>query len=308
MPVVTAPFGTQNSSDAGWPYRQTTWNSYKLPDPPVYYNDFITPPTGRRIPDQDPYSPPYYTGYQRGRVIRGLKLYQGTGAANIAPLYGIWKDMIFYEYYRRWGPGLGGGADITPTTGIRAGSSIQAYDLNRLRDLVQTNPPLLGTAGHIDVRGVQTRSSRQEVSGGYTYFSQAYGYTAGFGGVDKGNYIYAAHINSVIDKLIAANNVCVCNCNYCTCNCNYCSCNCNYACTCNCNYSDIRLKTNIEQVGIEHGLKVYTWSYIQDLSKRFFGVIAQDLLGTKYESALSVDSKGYYFVNYSQLPIAFREV
>jgi|APGre2960657373_1045057.scaffolds.fasta_scaffold00189_25 hypothetical protein len=305
MPIVQAPFGTQESSDAGWPYRQYTWSNYKLPDPPVYYNDFITPPT-RRTPDQDAYTDG--RPYTRGRVIRGIDRYSPNESPKIAPLYGIWKDMLFYEYYRRWGPGLGGGQDITPGTGIRVGSSIQAYDLNRIRDLVQTNPPALGTANHFDVRGVQTRAYRQEPSGGYTYFPQAYGYTAGFSGVSLGTYIYAANINSVIDKLIAANNVCVCNCNYCTCNCNYCSCNCNYACTCNCNYSDIRLKTDIEQIGIEHGLKVYTWSYIRDLSKRFSGVMAQDLLGTKYESALSVDSNGYYFVNYSQLPVTFREV
>jgi hypothetical protein len=305
MPVEQAPFGTQESSDAGWPYVQYRWQTYKLPTIYGYspfYNDGIGTPTNSSAVETTWWG-------SRGRVIRGLdRVSQGTGAPNIAPLYGIWKDMLFYEYYRRWGPGLGAGVDITPAVGFRAGSQILAYDLNRIRDLIQTNPPALGTAGHIDVRGVQTRSYRQEASGGYTAFPQAYGYTAGFGGVNVGSTIFANSVNAVIDKLIEANNVCVCNCNYCTCNCNYCSCNCNYACTCNCNYSDIRLKTNIEQVGIEHGLKVYTWSYIRDLSKRFFGVMAQDLLGTKYESALSVDSNGYYFVNYSQLPITFREV
>jgi hypothetical protein len=308
MPIVTSPFGVQNSSDAQWPYRQGIWQTYKLPDPSTFYYDAITPPNSRRFPDQDPYTAPGSPYYQRGRVIRGLdRAYQGTGAANIAPLYGIWKDMIYYEYYRRWGS-QNGGVDLTPTTGSRVGSQIQAFDLNRIRDAVQTNPPTLGTIGFRDVRGVQTRSFRQESNGQAYFFPQAYGYTAGFSGVNRGTFIYAAHINSVIDKLIGANNVCVCNCNYCTCNCNYCSCNCNYACTCNCNYSDVRLKTNIKPVGIENGLKVYTWSYVWDASKKFFGVMAQDLLGTKYESALSKDSNGYYFVNYSQLPITLREV
>ena len=299
MPVVQAPFGTQNSSDAQWPYRQATWQTFKLPDPPTYFNDNIGSPVNN--------TPASYVPF-RGRLIRGFNQQGGRTPANIAPLYGIWRDMLFYEYYRRWGPGLGAGSDITPTSGFRTGDRIQAYDLNRVRDLVQTNPPRLGTANHIDVRGVQTRAYRQEASGGYTYFPQAYGYGQGFSGVSVGSYIYASGLNQVIDKIIAANNVCVCNCNYCTCNCNYCACNCNYACTCNCNYSDVRLKTNIEQVGIENALKVYTFYYIQNLSKRFFGVMAQDLLGTKYESALSKDSKGYYFVNYSLLPITFREV
>jgi hypothetical protein len=33
------------------------------------------------------------------------------------------------------------------------------------------------------------------------------------------------------------------------------------------------------------------------------GVIAQNLLGTKYESALSKDKDGFYMVDYSKLPI-----
>ena len=234
MPVQTDPFGTQNSSDAQWPYRQGVWETYKLPT--VYgwspfYNDAIGAP-----PNTTPVEYPWWGS--RGRVIRGLdRAYQGTGAANIAPLWGIWKDMMYYEFYRRWGPGLGGGGDITPTTGSRVGSKIFAYDLNRIRDAVQTNPPALGTPGHYDVRGVQTRAARLESNGSLYFFPQAYGYTAGFGGVSIGNTIFANTINAVIDKIIGANNVCVCNCNYCTCNCNYCSCNCNYACTCNCNYA-----------------------------------------------------------------------
>jgi hypothetical protein len=300
MPVVIDTFGTQNSSDAGWPYRQATWQTYKITS--SFYNDGMGTPNN--------YSP-VSTVPSRGRVIRGLdhagQLGYGTRASNIAPLYGIWKDMMFYEYYRRWGSQTGG-VDITPPLNSRVGSTIYAYDLNRIRDAVQTNPPTLGTAGFIDVRGVQTRTYWQDASGNYYYFPQAYGYYGGFGGVNTGQYIYAFNINDVIDKIIGANNVCVCNCNYCTCNCNYCSCNCNYACTCNCNYSDSRLKTNIEQIGTENELKVYTWSYVWDLSKHFIGVIAQDLLGTKYESALGVDSNGYYFVDYSQLPITFKEV
>ncbi len=71
------------------------------------------------------------------------------------------------------------------------------------------------------------------------------GYAPGFSGVSAGNTVTATNINQMIDKVQAAGNVCVCNCNYCTCNCNYCTCNCNYSCTCNCNYSDERLKNEI---------------------------------------------------------------
>lgn len=105
------------------------------------------------------------------------------------------------------------------------------------------------------------------------------------------------------------NYACTCNCNYaCTCNCNYCTCDCNYSCTCNCNYSDARLKTNIELIGTEGDLNVYSWAYIWNTSKRFFGVMAHELIGTPYESALNKDANGYYYVDYSKLPVAFGEV
>lgn len=64
--------------------------------------------------------------------------------------------------------------------------------------------------------------------------------------VSAGASITASGINNLINSIVAAGQVCTCNCNYCTCNCNYCTCNCNYTCTCNCNYSDERLKTSIE--------------------------------------------------------------
>ncbi len=63
-------------------------------------------------------------------------------------------------------------------------------------------------------------------------------------GIEVGQIITIAEINTIIDELAKVGALCACNCNYCTCNCNYCTCNCNY-CSCNCNYSDERLKQNI---------------------------------------------------------------
>jgi hypothetical protein len=54
--------------------------------------------------------------------------------------------------------------------------------------------------------------------------------------VSATSQIQASVLNSLINALNSAGQVCTCNCNYCTCNCNYCTCNCNYSCTCNCNY------------------------------------------------------------------------
>lgn len=124
------------------------------------------------------------------------------------------------------------------------------------------------------------------------------------GAVNTTHKVTAADVNAVIDKIQACGAVCVCNCNYCTCNCNYCTCNCNYSCTCNCNYSDERLKTNIRFIEVQAGLKIYTWNYKWDANTTHKGVIAQELIGTRYESALSKDKNGFYMVNYNKLPIS----
>jgi hypothetical protein len=123
----------------------------------------------------------------------------------------------------------------------------------------------------------------------------------------RGQQTSAADINVLIGAINSAGQVCTCNCNYCTCNCNYCTCNCNYSCTCNCNYgSDIRLKENIKFIKVENNLNIYSWNYIKDKSTRYRGVMAQELEGTEYECALGKDLDGYYFVNYSKLPINFE--
>ena len=127
------------------------------------------------------------------------------------------------------------------------------------------------------------------------------GYTAGFAGVSAGYVIAADIINQMIDKIQAAGAVCICNCNYCTCNCNYCTCNCNYACTCNCNYSDERLKRDIEFIEERNGLNIYSFKYLWDDVKRT-GVMAQEILKTKYRDAVMQDKNGYYMVDYGMLP------
>lgn len=132
------------------------------------------------------------------------------------------------------------------------------------------------------------------------------GYTSGFTGVTIGAIVTATHINSMIDKVQASGAVCLCNCDYCTCNCNYCTCNCHYSCTCNCNYSDERLKTNIKFLGLKNDIKIYSWNYIWDLKTIHYGVIAQELINTKYENALSKDLNGYYMVNYNKLPFKMK--
>jgi hypothetical protein len=124
----------------------------------------------------------------------------------------------------------------------------------------------------------------------------------------RNQFITATTLRSIITALNSSINSCTCNCNYCTCNCNYCTCNCNYSCTCNCNYSDMRLKTNITFSHMIDGLNFYKFSYIWDKSKMYLGVIAQELIGTKYQNALSKDDKNLYIVDYSKLPFKMKEV
>ena len=138
-------------------------------------------------------------------------------------------------------------------------------------------------------------------------------YNTGVANVAVKQLIQAQQINDLLTAINSAANVCLCNCNYCTCNCNYCTCDCNYctcdcnyACTCNCNYSDSRLKENITFIGTEDDLNVYSWNYLWDKATTYIGVMAQELVATKYAKALSVDSNGYYMVDYSQLPVKMK--
>ena len=86
-------------------------------------------------------------------------------------------------------------------------------------------------------------------------------------------------------------------------------CSCNAVCNCHndciCNYSDRRLKENIVLLDKQNGLNIYSFTYIWDKFTKYTGVMAQELLGTCYESALAQDSAGYYMVNYSALPVEF---
>lgn len=80
---------------------------------------------------------------------------------------------------------------------------------------------------------------------------------------------------------------------------------------CNGQKSDKRLKKNInflyEQ---ENGIKIYEFEFIDDAIKnnpdlegKWRGVIAQDLIGTKFEEALNLEEDGYFSVNYETISV-----
>ena len=71
--------------------------------------------------------------------------------------------------------------------------------------------------------------------------------------------------------------------------------------------SDKQLKTNIKLVNVIEGIKLYQFSYLWDTATTYVGVMAQDLLGTKYEEAVSMN-RGYYMVDYSMLPVDMERI
>ena len=67
-------------------------------------------------------------------------------------------------------------------------------------------------------------------------------------------------------------------------------------------FSDRRVKTNIVKVATIGDINIYKFNYIWDTDNDEYGVIAQELLGTKYESAVFVDEdSGLYKVDYEKL-------
>lgn len=73
--------------------------------------------------------------------------------------------------------------------------------------------------------------------------------------------------------------------------------------------SDRRLKTDIELVGAhgETALNLYEFAYIQDPSRRFLGVMADEVL-EKYPECIAKTANGYMAVNYGRLGIEFKEL
>ena len=65
-------------------------------------------------------------------------------------------------------------------------------------------------------------------------------------------------------------------------------------------FSDERLKENITIVDQVDGINVYNYNYIWDKTKQQSGVMAIELLNTKYADAVKVHKSGYYMVDYAK--------
>ena len=78
-------------------------------------------------------------------------------------------------------------------------------------------------------------------------------------------------------------------------------------CGANCTVSDVRLKHDLNRLGITvHGLPLYAFSY-NDRPGRYEGVMAQDVLKVMPE-AVTMGADGYYRVNYEMLGIEMKQI
>ncbi len=99
----------------------------------------------------------------------------------------------------------------------------------------------------------------------------------------------------------------------CTSNCYGCQ-NCSFckggtvSCTC----SDINLKKNIKFIGLSpSGIKMYQFEYKNPKKYGkgvFLGTIAQELIGTKWETAVKKNKNGELCVDYSQIDVKFLKI
>jgi hypothetical protein len=94
------------------------------------------------------------------------------------------------------------------------------------------------------------------------------------------------------------------------------SCNIYYDNWCNGNKSDKRLKKNIEFLYEQpNGLKIYQYEFLDEitlkqpeLSGKWQGVIAQDLVNTKFENVITLEDDGYFKVDYDKLGLKQTQI
>jgi hypothetical protein len=72
--------------------------------------------------------------------------------------------------------------------------------------------------------------------------------------------------------------------------------------------SDINYKENLTLIGVsELGLNVYQYNYKNE-EGLYQGVIAQELIGTTFENALSLNIDGLYEVDYNKIDVEFKKI
>ena len=78
---------------------------------------------------------------------------------------------------------------------------------------------------------------------------------------------------------------------------------------CGCTYgSDFNLKENITLINTIDDINVYSFNYKMNNNSTLKGVMAQELLNTRFSHTVSKQNDGYYCVNYCLLPENIRKV
>jgi hypothetical protein len=94
------------------------------------------------------------------------------------------------------------------------------------------------------------------------------------------------------------------------------SCNIYFLDWCNYQKSDKRLKKNIEFLYEQpNGLKIYQYEFLDEITSKqpelagkWQGVIAQDLINTKFENAITLEDDGYFKVDYDKLGLKQTQI
>jgi hypothetical protein len=77
---------------------------------------------------------------------------------------------------------------------------------------------------------------------------------------------------------------------------------------CNNQKSDIRYKENLTLIGVSNnGINIYEFNY-KDKEGLYKGVIAQELIGTAFENAVSTNAEGLYEVDYDKIDVQFQKL
>lgn len=202
-------------------------------------------------------------------------------AADIEDLRSKINDELSRYKQHFWGGGVYpfGGISNLQTTPYNTSTNISAAHINELEAMVQ-----------------QTNNVQEPIGSTPASYSDPADATTPSNSYGVGATIEAIHWATLRDKYNIMRQDCICN-SDCTCNA-VCSCHND----CGCNYSDDRLKQNIQYMDTVEGINIYSYNYIWDKTVKYIGVLASEILSSKYADAVEQDEQGFYKVHYDKLP------
>jgi hypothetical protein len=172
-----------------------------------------------------------------------------------------------------------GGVPLRQTSGYTTTTLIDNTHINEMELMAQ-----------------QTNNVNEPVGSNYAEYIDPPDATTPSNSYNDGETMRATHWTTLRDKYNIMRQDCICN-SDCTCNA---VCNCHR--DCGCNYSDERLKQNVTYLGTTHGINIYSYNYTWDISTKYIGVMAQEILESEYSDAIELGEDGFFKVHYDRLP------